>query len=413
MSTPATALVSLQITMELDVITARQRARDAAQLVGLDQSNQIRVATAVSDVARLALQRSEGRTRVDVTLGDWGGAAALVIVFSAFAGTLDVVRRLFDQGSEARPAEAVSALRLMDAVEVVGADHRGVQVRLVKRLPTSVVTSGLPDPAKLARDLAARAPHGLYEELRRQSQELMRTLEELRAREQELVRVNTELEAFSFTLSHDLRAPLRAIDGFSSALEEDCGAELDDVARRHLRDIRGGVGRMRELITSMLDLARLTSTDMHGEAVDLADMARERLDELSRAAAGARRVESLVSRSLPAYGDRALLRSVVDNLIDNAWKFTSTRDVARIEVGRTETDRGTAHFVRDNGVGFDAVNAQRLFTPFQRFHSETEFGGTGIGLVSALRIVARHGGQLWVESAIGEGATFFFQLGRE
>jgi signal transduction histidine kinase len=124
-------------------------------------------------------------------------------------------------------------------------------------------------------------------------------------------------------------------------------------------------------------------------------------------------VEALISRSLPARGDPGLLRSVINNLIDNAWKFTSTRDVARIEVGRTGTDRGTAHFVRDNGVGFDAVNAQHLFTPFRRFHSETEFEGTGIGLASAHRIVARHGGQLWVESEVGEGATFFFRLGHE
>ena len=399
--------------MELDVITARQRARDAAQLVGLDQPNQIRVATAVSDVARLALQRSEGQARVDMTLGDWGGAPALLIAFSGFAGALRETRRLFDPRSEARPAEAVSALRLMDAAEVVEAGDRGVQVRLVKRLPPSVATRGDLDPARLAGELAASAPHGLHEELRRQNQELMGTLEELRAREEELVHLNTELEAFSFTVSHDLRGPLRAIDGFSSILEEDCGAELGDEARGHLWNIRAGVKRMRELIDSMLDLSRLIRADMHAEAVDLADMARERLDELSRAAAGGRRVEALVSRSLPARGDPGLLRSVINNLIDNAWKFTSTTDVARIEVGRTGTDRGTAHFVRDNGVGFDAVNAQRLFTPFRRFHSETEFDGTGIGLASAHRIVARHGGQLWVESEVGEGATFFFRLGHE
>ncbi|HET9626859.1 MAG TPA: ATP-binding protein [Kofleriaceae bacterium] len=216
---------------------------------------------------------------------------------------------------------------------------------------------------------------------------------------------NRELEAFSYAVSHDLRAPLRTINAFSHILSEDHGEAIGD-GRRHLDRICAASSRMGALIDDLLQLSTTARSELKHGAFDLAQVAREIVDEL-RQADPARDVEIVIPEHLAARGDARLIRVVLENLLRNAWKFSSKRARARIEVGAFEA----TFFVRDNGAGFDAARASKLFAPFQRLHSEAEFEGTGIGLATAQRVVARHGGRIWAESAPDHGATFFFTLG--
>jgi light-regulated signal transduction histidine kinase (bacteriophytochrome) len=230
-------------------------------------------------------------------------------------------------------------------------------------------------------------------------------------RTSELVAANRELEAFSYSVSHDLRAPLRSIDGFSQALLEDAGPELGAEARGYLARIRAGAQRMGQLIDDMLRLSKVTRAPLSDRTVDLAALARETAEAL-RAGQPSRDVELVIAEVLPARGDTRLLRAVIDNLMQNAWKFTRERPRARIELGVVIRDGEPAYFVRDDGAGFDPAGAGRLFRPFQRLHSEREFEGTGVGLSIVQRIVHRHGGRVWAEGAPGRGATFWFTLGQ-
>ncbi len=225
---------------------------------------------------------------------------------------------------------------------------------------------------------------------------------------EELERKNQELEAFSYSVSHDLRAPLRAIDGFARALAEDCEERLDDAGRGHLRRIRAAAKRMGELIDDLLQLSRVTRAEIRRQPVDLAAIGRAVLRDLE--ARDPRRVEAHFPDALAAEGDPGLLRAVLENLLGNAWKFTRGRDPTRIELGADERDGKTVFFVRDNGVGFDMAYAEKLFRPFQRLHAQSEFDGTGIGLATVHRIVTRHGGRVWAESAPDQGTTLYFTL---
>ncbi|HEX3479553.1 MAG TPA: ATP-binding protein [Kofleriaceae bacterium] len=216
---------------------------------------------------------------------------------------------------------------------------------------------------------------------------------------------NRELEAFSYAVSHDLRAPLRAINGFSQILVEDHAAALG-TGRQYLDRIRAATRRMGGLIDDLLRLSQMATSELDHRRFDLAHQARDILDEL-RAAEPDRRVDVAIPAALPAHGDPRLVRVVLENLLRNAWKFTSKRDAARIELGAA----GTAYFVRDNGAGFDPARADKLFTPFHRLHTAADFEGTGVGLATAQRIVHRHGGRIWAESAPERGATFYFTLG--
>ena len=230
---------------------------------------------------------------------------------------------------------------------------------------------------------------------------------ELDASKAELQAANRELEAFSYSVSHDLRAPLRRIQGFCEALElsatqSDDARTLDFVGR-----IRRSVVHMNDLVEAMLGLARVSRKEMHRSSVDLSGIARDVGEEL-RLGDPHRQGIFLVEDDLLAGGDPALVRIVLENLMGNAWKFT--REVnARIEVGRS-TDGGSTFFVRDNGAGFDPTYAQGLFAPFQRLHNDSDFPGTGVGLATVQRIVHRHGGKIWAQAAVNEGATFFFSL---
>lgn len=220
-----------------------------------------------------------------------------------------------------------------------------------------------------------------------------------------------ELESFSYSVSHDLRAPLRGIDGFSQALLEDFGDQLDGIARDYLERVRGGARRMGELIDGLLNLSRLTRDEMQIERVDVSRIATELLDGLTRRDPH-REAELDVAPGLVADGDPRLLTVLLENLLENAWKFTRGREVTRICVGSTETERGKALFVEDNGAGFNMSHVDRLFSVFQRLHRADEFEGTGIGLATVQRIVSRHGGRIWAEAEVDKGATFYFQLGR-
>ncbi len=224
--------------------------------------------------------------------------------------------------------------------------------------------------------------------------------------------VNKELEAFSYSVSHDLRAPLRSIDGFSQALLEDYADTLDDEGRKYLRYVRESAQEMARLIDGLLSLSRVTRAGLRRAEVDLAALAR-RVVERARAADPKRRVEVSIPEGLPATGDPALLDVVLVNLIGNAWKFTSRRAVAHIEVGARSQRGRTVYFVRDDGAGFDMAHAGKLFGAFQRLHASREFEGTGIGLATVQRIVHRHGGEVWAEGEVGVGATFYFTLAPE
>ena len=226
---------------------------------------------------------------------------------------------------------------------------------------------------------------------------------------EELERKNKELEAFSYSVSHDLRAPLRAIDGFSRALVDDCSDSLDERGRNYLHRVRAAAQRMGELIDDLLQLSRVGRTELQKQRVDLSALARSVAADLQRVEPE-RSVQFLIPEGVTADGDRGLLQAVLENLLGNAWKFTGTAGEAAIEFGAVERDGAPAYFVRDNGVGFDMAYAGKLFAPFQRLHSETKFPGTGIGLATVHRIIERHGGRVWAESAVGRGATFFWSL---
>jgi DNA-binding response OmpR family regulator len=225
---------------------------------------------------------------------------------------------------------------------------------------------------------------------------------------EELKLKNDELESFSYSVAHDLRAPLRSIDGFSLALLEDCGSQLDDAGRQHLRYVRESAQHMARLIDDLLALSRVTRSELDRSPTDISALARKVASRLCRADAG-RSVDLVIADGLFADCDHRLLSVALENLIGNAWKFTGRRSDARIEVG-TMAKTPPVFFVRDNGAGFDMAYAAKLFGVFQRLHSAKEYEGTGIGLATVQRIVRRHGGRIWAESGIGEGATFFFTL---
>jgi signal transduction histidine kinase len=226
---------------------------------------------------------------------------------------------------------------------------------------------------------------------------------------QELAALNREIEAFSYSVSHDLRAPLRSMDGFSLALLEDCADALDEQGRDYLRRIRAASQRMGRLIDELLGLSRVTRTELTIRQVDLSAMARDIAASLSQQQPE-RSVTWEIDEGLTVDADKSLMQIAMQNLLENAWKFTGKTANPTIRVGRVMKDAHWACFVSDNGVGFDMTYADRLFGAFQRLHHENEFAGTGIGLAIVQRIIRRHEGRIWAEAQPGQGATFFFIL---
>lgn len=244
------------------------------------------------------------------------------------------------------------------------------------------------------------------EEIRRLNIELEQRVIE---RTRQLKAANNELEAFAYSVSHDLRAPLRSIDGFSQVLLEDYTDKLDTEGKDYLQRVCAASQRMAHLIDDMLKLSQVTRSSMHHETVNLSELAQRIAAELQQCQPE-RQIEFVIAEGLTVNGDEQLLEVVLENLLENAWKFTGKHARARIEFGCIEADGKAAYFVRDDGVGFDMAYVDKLFGAFQRLHSPTEFEGTGIGLATVQRIIHRHGGEVWGEGAVERGATFHFTL---
>ena len=267
-----------------------------------------------------------------------------------------------------------------------------------------------------------RSKVSVFVDLARKNAQLVQQADRLRVREEEaralaseqqvlireLEHKNRELESFSYAVSHDLRAPLRRVDGFARALTERGSA--DPTSERFLGNIRESVRQMGQLIDDVLHLSRVTSAEMRSQEVDLSALADLAITQL-REAEPTRQVTARVRPGVIVTGDGRLLRIALENLLQNAWKFTGKRETAVIEFGAGQRDGEQAYYVKDNGVGFDMGYAGRLFGPFQRLHRAAEFPGSGIGLATAQRVIHRHGGRIWAEARPDEGATFLFTLG--
>jgi len=270
----------------------------------------------------------------------------------------------------------------------------------------SLAKNRLHSSARLLGVLVERHKRGL--ELAELNEKLEQRVKE---RTIELEAVNKELEAFAYSVSHDLRAPLRALDGFSANLENNYADHLDKQGKHFIFRIRNASLRMSELIDDLLELSRITRTEIKQQEVDISHLSEEIFKELQEAEPG-RRVEVEIAPGLTTRGDLPLLRAALENLLSNAWNFSSKKPQAKIEVGRTTRGGEKPFFVCDNGAGFDMAYADKLFGAFQRLHGKEEFPGTGIGLATVQRIINRHGGRIWAEAEVGKGATFYFTLER-
>lgn len=255
---------------------------------------------------------------------------------------------------------------------------------------------------QLQRDEAYRA-------LRESQQQLLESNTSLLVLNERLEAVNRELEAFSYSVSHDLRGPLRSIDGFSQALLDDYADRLDGPGKKHLQRVRAASQRMGQLIDDMLRLSQLTRSEMGRTTVNMSATAQAIATELQEKRPE-RQVEFVITPGLVVNADARLTRIALENLLANAYKFTEKHSRARIELGVVQHKGETVYFVRDDGAGFDMAYADKLFGAFQRLHTTDEFEGTGIGLAIVQRIVHRHGGRIWAEGAVGQGATFYFTL---
>ncbi len=284
-------------------------------------------------------------------------------------------------------------------------------ILLVQLVPKALI---LPSPGALEeanRILIVRTEElaSANSELASANKALLRQRNEAANWNAELIAANKELEAFSYSISHDLRAPLRSIDGFSLVLLEDYSGTLDGEGKACLHRVRAATQRMGILIDDLLNLARITRTEMKLQKVDLGAVAQSILAGLTKTQPE-RRIEIKIQSGLEAFADFQLMRIALDNLLGNAWKFTSKRESACIEFGMTQCNGSPAYFVRDDGAGFDPAYADRLFGAFQRLHDKGEFPGSGVGLATVQRIIRRHGGQIWAESSVGQGATFYFTI---
>ncbi len=328
-------------------------------------------------------------------------------------------REGLEQALASRPDVIVTDVMMpgMSGTELVQAVRRHPDL---DRTPIILLTARADDELRIAllRDgaqdyvLKPFSPAELRARTRNFAQ-LKRATDALADHNRALELANRELDAFSYSVSHDLRAPLRAIDGFSQILLEDCRDRLDDQGQDCLHRVRAASQQMAHLIDDLLQLSRVTRAEMTQAPVDLSAMATAAVEAL-RTADPARTVEVTIQPGMTSCGDPRLLRIVLDNLLGNAWKYTSTRSRARVEVGREEDAQGRVRYiVRDNGVGFDMTYAHKLFGVFQRLHTESEFPGTGIGLATVQRIIHRHRGRIWADGAVDRGATFSFTLNEQ
>jgi signal transduction histidine kinase len=334
------------------------------------------------------------------------GVIAVVVLAIALLAAYALAAAL--QGQISRPvlalAETATAVSTRQDYSVrapkLGADELGVLTDAFNQMLDRIQDQD--------RELRRHATD-LEERVEERTHTLQERNETLRRNTAELLAANTELDAFAYSVSHDLRAPLRSIDGFSQVLLEDYATQLDEAGRDSLQRVRAATQRMGTLIDDLLKLARLTRSEMRTEVVDLSRIAGDIAAELHRSTPE-RQVEFIIAQGLEARGDTRLLRVAVENLLRNSWKYTAKQPQPRIEFGSVEGNGERVFLVRDNGAGFDMQYADKLFGVFQRLHSATEFEGTGIGLATVRRIITRHGGRIWAEGAVDQGATFYFTL---
>ncbi|MBI5190363.1 MAG: PAS domain S-box protein [Nitrospirae bacterium] len=394
----------LTVTNEHLMAEARERRLAEKDLIKSEERFRLMV-KAVKDYAIVMLDP-------DGNIASWNEGAERIKGYTSS----EAIGRHFSCFYPAGDRDAGKPARELELVALAGRyEDEGYRVRKDgSAFWANVVITALKDDdgglrgfLKVTRDITERKK--AEDAVRRINEEL-----ELRVAERtsQLTSANKELEAFCYSVSHDLRSPLRSIDGFSQAVLEDYEDKLDDQGRDCLHRVRAASQRMGQLIDDLLKLSRVTRGEMQRESVDLSAVARKAAEGLSETQAG-RQVELIVQDGLSVDGDPQLLRVVMDNLIGNAWKFTSKHASARIEVGGTVKDGRQAYFVRDDGSGFDMAYSDKLFGPFQRLHAVTDFPGTGIGLATVQRIIARHGGKVWAEGAVEKGATFYFTIGQD
>jgi DNA-binding response OmpR family regulator len=397
----------------------RSRAPESTALLGLrrvllvDDSE-----TYLQETARLL--RAEGYEVVLARSGEQ--ALEMLEVQSVDCILLDLVMPGLGGRNTCRQIKGSPRVRDVPLIVVTSVEDRAALIESLSLGADDYITKSS-DFAVLEARLRAQVRRKQLEDVHRRVQEELlaseRLASEARAARQvaeaqaalaaELDRKNKELEAFNYSVSHDLRAPLRTIDGFSHALLEDFGATLDPRAHEYLKRVRDATKRMSELIDDLLQLSRIGRSELRREAMDLAALARAVAEELARRHPE-QRVAFSAPAELPVSADRRLLQVVLENLLGNAWKFSSKTSEARVQCGVEAGSRGSTYFVRDNGAGFDMAYAERLFNPFQRLHTEQEFSGTGIGLATVQRVIDRHGARVWAHGEVGKGATVYFTL---
>lgn len=403
------------------MVTRQRRSRGAGSGKQQDSAPELEVATeapvkatvnilVVDDDAtkRFALRTILAPLDENVIEASSGADALRQLLRNEFAVVLLDVRMPIMDGFETaqlirqRPRSELTPLIFVTALDQAETDMgRGYNLGAVDFVFAPVV------PAIM------RAKVSVFVELYRAQQELRRYRTQLETLVQErtiaLTAINRELEAFSYSVSHDLRGPLISFDAMSRTLLASYGGELDPKATAYLEQMRAASERMTSVFDGLQMLFRLSSGEIRREDLDLTAMAGRLVEEV-RGRDGTDQTEVEITPGITASGDRRLVQILLYNLINNAWKFTRTTAGPRIAIGAEMVDGESRIFVKDNGVGFDMIDAHRLFGAFQRLHSQSEFPGAGIGLATARRIVNRHGGRIWGEGAVGEGATFYFVL---
>jgi PAS domain S-box-containing protein len=351
-----------------------------------------RLAAIVNDSDDAIMSRSR-----DGVITSWNDGAARIYGYSAeemIGKAMDALIPPERREEEAQIAERVMRGERITHFETVRCRRDGAQIVMsVTMSPIRDSVGAIVGVATIGRDVTA---------IRQLQLDLVRAKETAEA-------ANRDLESLSYSVAHDLRAPLRALDGFSQALFEDYGEQLDDMGKKYLGYLRDSAQRMGLLIEDMLSLCRVTTRPLHRESLDLSALAQESLERLARAEPH-RSVAVTIQPGLTVFADRALMSMALDNLLGNAWKFTARKRDAQIELTLKQLERGSAFCVRDNGAGFDMAQVDRLFGVFQRLHAASDFPGTGIGLATVQRVIRQHGGRVWAEGKVGEGASFYFAL---
>jgi signal transduction histidine kinase len=438
---PETVIFTQAISYEADMILARQRSRQISSFLGFDAHYQIRIATAVSEIVREILIES-GRGQVEYIIEDKNAQYAFLIQVNAQNATAALAVQ--PNGTPAPIAKGIltamqNVQRLMKYYHFNVSDSTSdVVIRFGEHIPSRDWKSLTSLATEVTQHLLKQTPQSPFEELHQQNQELLDALEEIkqtrdlleirvqeRTRELEMLNTeledrvaertaqlettNSELEAFSYSVSHDLRAPLRIIDGFSKILLSKHGNSFDTDSQELFEGIATNVKDMANLINGLLTLSRAARGEFKKEAVNLSQMCHRILSQMQLVDPD-RLIEIDIQEDVIVKGDKTLLGVVLSNLLNNAWKFTASRDKAFIQFGVRQIDDKPTYFVRDNGVGFDMSQSQRLFAPFQRLQNAANFAGTGIGLATVKRVISRHQGHVWVESEPDVGTTFYFVL---